>query len=234
MQKLTLAAMALFLASSTTLSHAEMMQAPALSTSAASSNLASELLNRDKSSSSSLFSANIAATPAIAAIPAASSKSLSTALANTAAISAADTTATISVPVREMLSSKVVTKSESSDDSDIMDRMSMLASQTVRKLNQSGLASWYGRQFNGRKTASGERFDMNAMTAAHRSLPLACYIRVTNQDNGKSVVVKVNDRGPFHGKRILDLSYAAAQKIGITQRGTGNVTIERIEDPSSN
>jgi rare lipoprotein A len=228
MQKLTLAAMALFLASSTTLSHAEMMQAPALSTSAASSNLASELLNRDKSSSSSLFSANIAA------IPAASSKSLSTALANTAAISSADTTATISVPVREMLSSKVVTKSESSDDSDIMDRMSMLASQTVRKLNQSGLASWYGRQFNGRKTASGERFDMNAMTAAHRSLPLACYIRVTNQDNGKSVVVKVNDRGPFHGKRILDLSYAAAQKIGITQRGTGNVTIERIEDPSSN
>lgn len=234
MQKLTLAAMALFLASSTTLSHAEMMQAPALSTSAASSNLASELLNRDKSSSSSLFSANIAATPAIAAIPAASSKSLSTALANTTAISSADTTATISVPVREMLSSKVVTKSESSDDSDIMDRMSMLASQTVRKLNQSGLASWYGRQFNGRKTASGERFDMNAMTAAHRSLPLACYIRVTNQDNGKSVVVKVNDRGPFHGKRILDLSYAAAQKIGITQRGTGNVTIERIEDPSSN
>lgn len=229
MNKLTLAAMALFLASSTTLSHAEMMQAPALNNSTASSNLASELLNRDKSSNSALFNATAVASVANA-MPNTSSKSLTL----NASATPTDTASTISVPVREMLSNKAVSQPDSSDDSDIMDRMSMLASQTVRKLNQSGLASWYGRQFNGRKTASGERYDMNAMTAAHRSLPLACYIRVTNQDNGKSVVVKVNDRGPFHGKRILDLSYAAAQKIGITQRGTGNVTIERIEDPSSN
>lgn len=93
------------------------------------------------------------------------------------------------------------------------------------------MASWYGRQFHGRKTASGDTFDMYAMTAAHRSLPLNCYIRVTNKDNGKSVVVKVNDRGPFHGNRVLDLSYAAANKLGIAGSGTGNVTIERIEAP---
>jgi rare lipoprotein A len=72
---------------------------------------------------------------------------------------------------------------------------------------------------------------MNAMTAAHRSLPLNCYIRVTNKDNGKSVIVKVNDRGPFNGNRVLDLSYGAAQAIGITQRGTGNVIIERVDGP---
>lgn len=119
------------------------------------------------------------------------------------------------------------------DSDNMMDRMSTLASQTVRKFSQTGLASWYGRQFNGRKTASGERFDMHGLTAAHRSLPLSCYIRVTNRDNGKSVVVKVNDRGPFHASRILDLSYGAAQKLGITQRGTGNVTIERVAGPDA-
>ncbi len=118
------------------------------------------------------------------------------------------------------------------NDDDMMSRMSMLASQTVRKFNQSGLASWYGRQFNGRKTASGERFDMNGLTAAHRSLPLSCYIKVTNRSNGKSVVVKVNDRGPFHASRILDLSYGAAARLGIVDSGTGNVTIERVAGPA--
>lgn len=96
---------------------------------------------------------------------------------------------------------------------------------------QSGLASWYGREFQGKKTASGTRFNPNAMTAAHRSLPLNCYIRVTNKNNGKSVVVKVNDRGPFHGNRVLDLSYGAAKAIGITQSGVGHVKIERISAP---
>ena len=72
---------------------------------------------------------------------------------------------------------------------------------------------------------------MNALTAAHRSLPMNCYIKVTNKSNGKSVVVRVNDRGPFHGNRVLDLSYGAAKAIGITQSGTGNVTIERVEAP---
>jgi rare lipoprotein A len=107
-----------------------------------------------------------------------------------------------------------------------------VASDTVRKFKQTGIASWYGHQFNGRKTANGERFDMNAMTAAHRSLPLSCFIRVTNKDNGKSVVVKVNDRGPYEGNRILDLSYAAAEQLGIVNKGMGNVTIERIVAPN--
>ena len=72
---------------------------------------------------------------------------------------------------------------------------------------------------------------MNALTAAHRSLPLNCYVKVTNKNNGKSVVVKVNDRGPFHGKRVLDLSYGAAKQLGITSKGVGNVSIERVAGP---
>ncbi len=117
------------------------------------------------------------------------------------------------------------------EDNSVLGRLSSVASNTVRKFQQSGIASWYGHQFNGHKTATGERFDMNAMTAAHRTLPLSCFIRVTNKDNGKSVVVKVNDRGPYVGNRILDLSYAAAQQIGIVGKGMGNVTIERVTSP---
>lgn len=119
------------------------------------------------------------------------------------------------------------------DEPNLLDRLNTVASNTVKKFTQSGAASWYGRQFHGRKTASGERFDMHAMTAAHRTLPLNCYIRVTNKSNGKSIVVKVNDRGPFHGNRVLDLSYGAAKAIGITNAGVGNVTIERVEGPNS-
>ncbi|MCH4246242.1 septal ring lytic transglycosylase RlpA family protein [Acinetobacter populi] len=119
------------------------------------------------------------------------------------------------------------------DEPGLLDRLNTVASNTVKKFSQSGLASWYGRQFHGRPTASGERFDMNALTAAHRSLPLNCYIRVTNKSNGKSVVVKVNDRGPFHGNRVLDLSYGAAQAIGLAGSGVGNVTIERVDGPNS-
>ena len=96
------------------------------------------------------------------------------------------------------------------DEPSVIEKLNTVASNTVRKFSQTGAASWYGRQFHGRKTASGETFDMNGLTAAHRSLPLNCYIRVTNKTNGKSVVVKVNDRGPFHGNRVLDLSYGAA------------------------
>lgn len=117
------------------------------------------------------------------------------------------------------------------NDEDVLERLTAVASNTVSKFKQTGLASWYGRKFHGRKTASGERFDMNAMTAAHRSLPLNCYVKVTNKSNGKSVVVKVNDRGPFHGNRVLDLSYGAAKKLGITSKGVGNVAIERVAGP---
>ena len=118
-----------------------------------------------------------------------------------------------------------------STDEDVLERLTAVASNTVSKFKQTGLASWYGRQFHGRKTASGETFDMNGLTAAHRSLPLNCYVKVTNKTNGKSVVVKVNDRGPFHGNRVLDLSYGAAKQIGITNKGVGNVTIERVSGP---
>ena len=119
------------------------------------------------------------------------------------------------------------------EEPSVIEKLNAVASKTVHKFTQTGVASWYGRQFHGRKTASGETFNMNAMTAAHRTLPLNCYIRVTNKDNGKSVIVKVNDRGPFHGNRILDLSYAAAKRLDITHAGTGNVSIERVDGPSS-
>ncbi|OOS07690.1 rare lipoprotein A [Moraxella cuniculi DSM 21768] len=112
------------------------------------------------------------------------------------------------------------------DDTPVLDRLTTVASNTVNKFKQTGIASWYGRQFHGRKTASGETFDMNALTAAHSSLPMNCYVRVTNRDNGKSVVVKINDRPKTN--RVLDLSYGAAQAIGITGN-VGNVTIERID-----
>ena len=91
--------------------------------------------------------------------------------------------------------------------------------------HQEGNASWYGRGFHGQRTASGERYDMNELTAAHRSLPLMSYARVTNLNNHKSVIVKINDRGPFHGRRILDLSMAAAAALGMEHKGTGHVAI---------
>ena len=94
---------------------------------------------------------------------------------------------------------------------------------------QRGVASWYGTKFHGRKTANGETYDMYAMTAAHKTLPIPSYVRVTNLNNQRSVIVRVNDRGPFHQGRIIDLSYAAATKLGITRTGTGYVEIEALE-----
>ncbi len=131
---------------------------------------------------------------------------------------------------RETIAAKIAIPEE---EPSVIEKLNTVASNTVRKFTQSGTASWYGRQFHGRKTASGETFDMNGLTAAHRSLPLNCYIRVTNKNNGRSVVVKVNDRGPFHGNRVLDLSYGAAKQIGLTHAGTGNVSIERVAGPNS-
>jgi rare lipoprotein A (peptidoglycan hydrolase) len=93
---------------------------------------------------------------------------------------------------------------------------------------QRGKASWYGPGFAGRKTANGERFNPNQLTAAHKKLPFNTTLRVTNLDNGKSVIVRINDRGPFVGSRIIDLSKAAAKKIGLIATGTGMVEIETI------
>ncbi len=93
---------------------------------------------------------------------------------------------------------------------------------------ETGLASYYGQKFHGRRTSNLEVYDMYAFTAAHKSLPLPSFARVTNLDNGKAVVVRVNDRGPFHDGRVIDLSYAAAVKLGITQRGTGRVEVRAL------
>jgi rare lipoprotein A len=91
-----------------------------------------------------------------------------------------------------------------------------------------GTASWYGSKFHGRKTANGEIYDMYGMTAAHRTLPIPAYARVTNLSNQRVIVVRINDRGPFHASRIIDLSYAAALKLGFADRGTTEVEIEVI------
>jgi len=93
---------------------------------------------------------------------------------------------------------------------------------------EKGIASWYGKKFHGRKTATGETYDMYQMTAAHKTLPLPSYAEVTNLDNGRKIIVRVNDRGPFHGGRIIDLSYAGATKLGIIGRGTGKVEVRAI------
>ncbi|MGE0082104.1 MAG: septal ring lytic transglycosylase RlpA family protein [Thiohalomonadaceae bacterium] len=94
---------------------------------------------------------------------------------------------------------------------------------------EQGLASWYGTKFHGQYTSSREIYDMYGMTAAHRSLPLPTYVRVTNLQNGRSVVVKVNDRGPFHEDRIIDLSYAAAHKLGIVSNGVARVEVRALD-----
>ena len=99
---------------------------------------------------------------------------------------------------------------------------------SLRPYRERGIASWYGRKFHGEKTSTGETYDMYAMTAAHPTLPLPSYARVTNVASGRSVVVRVNDRGPFLHGRVIDLSYAAAAKLGIAQKGSGEVDVEAI------
>jgi len=94
---------------------------------------------------------------------------------------------------------------------------------------QRGIASWYGKKFHGRRTSSGEPYDMFGMTAAHTQLPLPTYVQVTNLKNGKQVVLRVNDRGPFHGNRIIDLSYTAATKLDIIREGTGLVEVRALD-----
>lgn len=93
---------------------------------------------------------------------------------------------------------------------------------------ERGLASWYGTKFNGRATSSGELYDICSFTAAHKTLPLPSYVRVTNLDNGRSLIVRVNDRGPFHAGRVMDLSYAAAVKLGVDRTGTARVELEAV------
>lgn len=100
---------------------------------------------------------------------------------------------------------------------------------SVRGYHERGVASWYGLKFHGHLTSSLEPYDMYKFTAAHTTLPLPSYARVTNLDNGKSVIVRVNDRGPFHANRLIDLSWAAAVRLGIWKKGTGRVDVQAID-----
>src|SRR5438105_931039 len=98
---------------------------------------------------------------------------------------------------------------------------------------QTGVASWYGRQHHGKRTASGEPYDMNGLTAAHRTLPLGTRVRVTNLDNGRSVDVRINDRGPFAGNRLIDVSYAAARRLGAVGAGVFRVGLKAIGEDAA-
>ena len=102
---------------------------------------------------------------------------------------------------------------------------------TSEGYDERGIASWYGEKFHGRPTSSGEPFDMNVPSAAHRTLPLPSWVRVTNLGNGRSVVVRVNDRGPFADpeRRIIDVSYAAAVDLGMVGAGTASVRVQAVE-----
>ena len=100
--------------------------------------------------------------------------------------------------------------------------------ETSRGYLEQGLASWYGKKFHGRPTSSMEPYNMYEMTAAHRTLPLPTYARVTNLENGRAVIVRINDRGPFHDDRIIDLSYAAARRLGFTRQGIARVEVRAL------
>jgi len=97
--------------------------------------------------------------------------------------------------------------------------------------DETGVASWYGRDFDGKRTANGEIYDMHALSAAHKTLPLPTLVRVTNLENGRSVIVRVNDRGPFVKDRLIDLSYAAAKALGYARKGTAHVRVQTLELP---
>ncbi|MBA6389359.1 septal ring lytic transglycosylase RlpA family protein [Colwellia sp. BRX10-3] len=106
--------------------------------------------------------------------------------------------------------------------------------KSAENFSQTGTASWYGRKFHGHLTSNGEIYDMYAMSAAHKNLPLPSYLKVVNNSNGRSVIVRVNDRGPFHQSRIIDLSYSAAYKLDMLKTGTANVTVTVISDFTAN
>ena len=100
---------------------------------------------------------------------------------------------------------------------------------SAQGFSEKGIASWYGKKFHGQRTSSGEVYDMYAMTAAHKTLPIPVFVEVSNLDNGRKAIVKVNDRGPFHEGRVIDLSYAAATRLGVAATGTANVSIRVVD-----
>ena len=114
----------------------------------------------------------------------------------------------------------------------VIDGVTYRVMDTSDGYREQGIASWYGGYFHGRRTSSGDVYDMYLMTAAHKSLPLPTYVRVTNLANGRSVVLRVNDRGPFVGDRIIDLSFAAATKLGMAAQGTAQVEVVALDPPA--
>ena len=98
--------------------------------------------------------------------------------------------------------------------------------------DESGIASWYGKDFHGKYTANGERYDMYALSGAHKTLPLPTLVRVTNLENGRSIIVRINDRGPFVKERLIDLSYAAAKALDFTHQGTARVRVQTLDRPT--
>lgn len=111
----------------------------------------------------------------------------------------------------------------------VIDGVTYEVIKDYRNYREQGIASWYGAKFTGHETSNGEFYDVYQATAAHKTLPIPCFARVTNLDNGKSIVLRVNDRGPFHSDRLIDLSYAAAVKLGYMETGTARVEVEVIE-----
>ncbi|MEZ5503902.1 MAG: septal ring lytic transglycosylase RlpA family protein [Halioglobus sp.] len=111
----------------------------------------------------------------------------------------------------------------------IIDGKTYVVLKDYRQYRERGTASWYGAKFMGHETSNGELYDVYQASAAHKSLPIPCYARVTNLENGRSIVVRVNDRGPFHSDRLIDLSYAAAVKLGYMEKGTAPVEVEVID-----
>ncbi len=139
-------------------------------------------------------------------------------------------TATVSFPVVAIAAPSKQTQPDAS--ATVVDKPVTAASKDLESLTRrviQGVASWYGPGFHGRRSASGERFNQNAMTAAHRSLPFGTRVRVTNLNNGSSVEVRINDRGPFTRGRIIDLSKGAAQAIGLMRSGVAPVEVEVIQ-----
>ncbi|OIO67907.1 MAG: hypothetical protein AUJ57_10530 [Zetaproteobacteria bacterium CG1_02_53_45] len=104
--------------------------------------------------------------------------------------------------------------------------------QSLSTYDESGVASWYGRDFHRKSTANGEIYDMHALSAAHKTLPMPTLVRVTNLENGRSVIVRVNDRGPFVKDRLIDLSYAAAKELGYDNKGTARVRVQTLDAPT--
>ena len=133
------------------------------------------------------------------------------------------TNAAISMPLLFLAACNTTSSDPSVTGSISQNRIATSASM------QKGTASWYGPGFHGRRTASGERFNSGAMTAAHRSLPFGTKLRVVNEKNGRSVVVRVNDRGPFARNRIIDLAKGPAQELGLTSTGTAYVSLHRVD-----